>query len=301
MLHWLPSSVLFVINVTLLVLSTFLITVLLTVIALIKKLFCGAFRIFFTTVSNRIFRMWLYSVAFVINLTNDVKWHIQQDFVGNKQDSYLVMSNHISWLDTLIVVAILCKDIPVPKFFLKHSLLYVPLVGASCWALDMPFLHRYSREYLLKHPNARTKDIETTQKSCAKFKDVPTTMINFVEGTRYTPQKAVASHSPYQYLMTPKAMSFSLAMEHLGVQFAKIINLTLAYPDNKVSPFKDMLLGRLKRVYVIAEEIPVTDNLRGSYLTDKTYKRSFTLWLKGIWQVKDKLLSEIYPQKNNNQ
>ncbi len=60
----------------------------------------------------------------------------------------------------------------------------------------------------------------------------PTTVINFVEGTRFTPSKAKQHSSVYRHLMPPKAAGLSLALAGLGDQFEKIVNVTLDYPDN---------------------------------------------------------------------
>ncbi len=293
MLSFLPSIVLFFINLVIIGLSTVLISLILTLVALIRLLCFGVGRSFFAIISSFFFRIWLDSISFSIAVTNKVDWHITKNFKGDKKKSYIVVSNHVSWLDTFMVIVLLHKEIPVPKFFMKNSLKYIPFAGQACWALDMPFLHRYSSKYLLTHPEARTKDIETTKKACAKFKGIPTTMVNFVEGTRATPEKIASSKSPYQNLLTPKTMSLSLAIENLGEQFDTIIDLTLFYPDNNTDAFKDMLFGRLKRVYAQANEVKITDDLRGNYLHDKAFKRNFTLWLKELWNKKDAIINNF--------
>lgn len=103
-------------------------------------------------------------------------------------------------------------------------------------------------DYLLKHPELRGKDVETTRKACARFSDAPTTVINFVEGTRFTAEKAREARSPYQHLMQPKAAGLSLALAGMNEQFEKIINVTLDYPDSPVEPFRDLLCGRMRRI-----------------------------------------------------
>ena len=183
--------------------------------------------------------------------------------------------------------------LPVPKFFLKRELLYVPFVGLACWGLDMPFMRRYSREFLIKHPELRGKDVESTRIACAKFADEPTSVINFVEGTRFSPEKARMTKSPYQHLMPPKAAGLSLALAGLGEQFEKIVNVTLAYPDNSEHPFRDLLCGRMKRIQVCIDEIAITPELRGDYVNDKPFKRNFQLWLNQIWQAKDEQLTAM--------
>ena len=49
----------------------------------------------------------------------------------NAQGWYLLVANHISWLDIIVLTAI--DALPAPKFFLKDELKYVPLIGSGAW------------------------------------------------------------------------------------------------------------------------------------------------------------------------
>ncbi len=117
---------------------------------------------------------------------------------------YLIIANHLSYLDIILLIEFATHRIPAPKFFLKKELIWLPFVGLGAWALDMPFMHRYTRAYLEKHPEKKGKDLETTKAYCEKFRTVPTTVINFVEGTRFTTEKHTAKQSPYSNLLPPK-------------------------------------------------------------------------------------------------
>ncbi len=106
-----------------------------------------------------------------------------------KKNVYLLISNHHSWADIVVLCVLFRKHIPMNKYFLKQQLAWVPFIGLACWALDMPFMRRYSRSYLIRHPERRGKDVETTRRSCEKFRSHPTTIVNFVEGSRFTEEK----------------------------------------------------------------------------------------------------------------
>ena len=67
-----------------------------------------------------------------------------------------------------------------------------------------------------------------------------------------------------------------MAMNVLGEQFEKIVGVTLAYPGKYRPPFHDMLSGRLTRVQVWIEEIPVTAVQRGDYIKDKPLNAVFS-------------------------
>ncbi len=293
MLHFLPFWILEIINIILLVFFTSLVSTLICIVAVIRIISCGFGHKLFIKTANFIMRCWLYSIKFTMWLTNDIKWSKNIAIKPEFNDSYVLVSNHLSWLDTLVVAAIFSNLRPVPKFFLKHSLLYVPFVGGACWGLDMPFLRRYPKSYLLKHPEMRFKDIETARQACEKFSGVPTMMAIFPEGTRYTKEKAEAANSTYEHLMQPKPTSIAVAIESLGMQFTKIIDLTICYPKNQNSPFHDFLKGKISNICIDIEEYPITEDLRGSYMTDKPFKRHFSSWLQNIWKNKDAKIGKM--------
>lgn len=294
MLSFLPAPLVAFISVLLTVLNTAIVSLLIFSVSLLKlALPIPALRLVLTRVNNRFMQGWLIGNALVLRLANRVEWEIT-DLTTLKPDGWhLIVCNHVSWTDIVILGDLFRRRLPSPKFFLKYELLYVPFVGLACWGLDMPFMRRYDRHYLLKHPELRGKDVETTRKACARFVDAPTTVINFVEGTRFTPDKAREARSPYQHLMQPKAAGLSLALAGMGDQFEKIVNVTLDYPDSSQQPFRDLLCGRMRRIRVRIEEIAITPDLRGDYVNDKQFKRQFQLWLNDLWQQKDQHLAAM--------
>ncbi|GKX63669.1 acyltransferase [Pragia fontium] len=249
-----------------------------------------------TAFCNVMMWLWCLSLAFILKVTNRISWDIQGADELSRNSWYLLISNHTSWSDIVALCVVMRNRIPVTKYFLKQQLAWVPFIGIACWALDMPFMRRYSRSYLLKHPEKRGKDIETTRRSCEKFRDHPTTIVNFVEGSRFTEQKRVQSKSLYQNLLPPKSAGIALALNVLGSQFDRILNVTLYYPDNQEKPFLDLLSGQMKRIVIRIETLPVDDSIRGDYLNDKAFKRQFQLWLHDIWQQKDQQLERLKQQ-----
>lgn len=250
-------------------------------------------------VNNRLMGWWLYGNHLTLRLFTCAEVHVTGEIGEDESASQIIVSNHISWLDTLVIGEITRNRLPVPKFFLKHSLLYVPFVGIACWGLGMPFMRRYPPAYLLRHPELRNRDIETTRKICETFRDIPTTFVNFPEGTRFTEEKREKGGAPYRNLLTPKPGSLALAIGSLNT-FSRIISVTLYYPDNKESPFKDMLFGRLGRIYISLREIPITDDLKGDYTGNKQFKHSFQIRLRERWQEKDETLQKMKEQAESD-
>lgn len=240
---------------------------------------------------------WCEGLALLLHLNPWLKWDVQGLEGLNKKNWYLLISNHHSWADIVVLCVLFRKHIPMNKYFLKQQLAWVPFIGLACWALDMPFMRRYSRSYLIRHPERRGKDVETTRRSCEKFRAHPTTIVNFVEGSRFTEEKKRETRSPYHNLLPPKAAGIAMALNVLGSQFDKLLNVTLCYPDNHTRPFYDMLSGRLTRIVVRINLVPIGEGLHGDYVNDKNFKRSFQRWLNGLWEEKDRQLTDIMRDK----
>lgn len=240
---------------------------------------------------------WCEGLALLLHLNPWLKWDVQGLEGLNKKNWYLLISNHHSWADIVVLCVLFRKHIPMNKYFLKQQLAWVPFIGLACWALDMPFMRRYSRSYLIRHPERRGKDVETTRRSCEKFRAHPTTIVNFVEGSRFTEEKKRETRSPYHNLLPPKAAGIAMALNVLGSQFDKLLNVTPCYPDNHTRPFYDMLSGRLTRIVVRINLVPIGEELHGDYVNDKNFKLSFQRWLNGLWEEKDRQLTDIMRDK----
>jgi len=252
-----------------------------------------------STFCNFMMSCWCACLEGLLRLNPRLQWEVRGLEGLSKAHWYLLICNHHSWADIVVLCVLFRKHIPMNKYFLKHQLAWIPFIGLACWALDMPFMRRYSRAYLLKHPERRGKDVETTRRSCEKFRLYPTTIVNFVEGSRFTDAKRRQLRSPYQHLLPPKAAGIAMALNVLGKQFNKLLNVTLCYPENDRKPFQDMLSGKLTRIVVRIELLPVSDELHGDYLNDKHFKRAFQQWLNQLWMEKDRQLNEIKSQGKN--
>lgn len=240
------------------------------------------------------YRGWTCCNTALINVFNQVDWQISGAEQLDKASWYLLISNHKSWLDIPVVSTVAHNRIPEPKFFLKDELKWLPFLGTGCWALDMPFMKRYSAATLTKHPELKGKDITTTRASCQKFKTMPTTIINFVEGTRCTEQKHAQKRSPFHYLLPPKAGGIAFTLASMGEQFNAILDFTLLYPDNPQHVALDMLMGKLKRVVVQVEVLPVDQQVIGDYFNDEQFRQRFQSWLNQRWQHKDMAIARYH-------
>ncbi|ABE56697.1 phospholipid/glycerol acyltransferase [Shewanella denitrificans OS217] len=205
---------------------------------------------------------------------------------------YMVIANHQSWVDILILQRVFNRKIPFLKFFLKQELIYVPLLGLAWWALDFPFMRRYTTAQLKKNPKLRGKDIEITRKACEKFKTKPVSVMNFVEGTRFNSTKHAKQDSPFQHLLKPKAGGMAFALSAMGDHIHTLVNVTIYYP-NKVPSYWQYICGELDEVKVHVEISPIPEQLKGDYMTDREFKIAFQEKLNQIWQDKDRVITHL--------
>jgi len=232
------------------------------------------------------------SVA-LIRCMNSVELDYVVEGELSKKEWYLIVANHLSWLDIILLTDFAAGKIPAPKFFLKKELIWLPFVGLGAWALDMPFMQRYNKTFLQKNPHLEGKDITTTKKSCEKFRQLPTTVINFVEGNRFTPEKQKLKQSPFENLLPPKAGGIAFTLATMGELFTSVLDVTIIYPDTQGSPMMTMLGGRLKKVIIRVNVHPITDEVIGDYFNDQKFKQGFQSWLNTVWQNKDKLITHL--------
>lgn len=298
MLSFLPGILLLPLSFSLFAINLAFWGILVTPLGLLKLLlpFATVHRLI-AGMGRRCYRGWTAVNTFLINLFNNVEWQISGTKTLDKDSWYLLIANHKSWVDIPVVSTFAYPLIPEPKFFLKDQLKWVPFLGTGCWALDMPYMKRYSAATLAKQPHLKGKDIETTRKSCEKFRHTPTTIINFVEGSRCTKQKQQQRHSPYLHLLPPKAGGIAFTLASMGEQFNAILDIALIYPENQGHVALDMLMGRLTKVIIHAEILPVNQAVIGDYFNDAVFRDNFQQWLNQRWQLKDAYISQYYQQQ----
>ena len=137
--------------------------------------------------TNAIATQWIAGNSGWMRLTQRTVWDVQGVDELAYHGWYLVNCNHLGAVDIFALQHVLNRRIPLLKFFIKQQLLYVPVMGLAWWALDFPFMKRHSAAALKRNPALREQDRETTRRACEKFALVPTSLMNFTEGTRFTP------------------------------------------------------------------------------------------------------------------
>jgi len=294
MLHSLPVIVLFPVHLILQLCNMALWATAIICLGVIKLILpIAPLTDTFNHCLNRMLSAFGIISVWLITLSNKVELDYQIDGQLSKHNWYLMIPNHLSWLDIAILTDFAAGRIPAPKFFLKRELIWVPFIGLGAWALDMPFMQRHSRELVQRHPHLQDQDINTTRKFCEKFRQQPTTVINFVEGSRFTTEKHRHKNSPFRHLLPPKAGGIAFTLAAMGELFTNVLDVTIVYPDNSHWPMLDMLCGRLNRVVIRVKVLPVDEQIIGDYFNDEAFKHRFQAWLNMLWQDKDELIAKV--------
>lgn len=297
MLTWLPGPFVGIIAITLYIANLAIWFTYLLLTTCFKWLIPNdKWRTFWQHGMNLTSRFWGVGNNLIMQLTTKTQFDIQGLEQLNPKTWYLLTSNHQAWTDILVLFKTLETKVSPIRYFLKEELRWVPILGQACWLLDFPFMKRHSAKAIARHPELRLQDINTTRRACEKFKKIPITMINFAEGTRFTTAKHQKQKSPYTHLLKPKAGGLAFALTAMDGQIKQILDITILYSPHRAN-FWDFCCGKIKKITVVLNVIPITEEWTGDYLDDKEFRQRFQVQVNHLWQKKDALISQLLSQE----
>ncbi|MFA9486083.1 acyltransferase [Moraxella haemolytica] len=241
---------------------------------------------------------WIHSNNLIIDKVLPAKdWRISVPDDLNPNGKYLLICNHQSWVDTSIIQYVSEGILPITRFFAKHELIYIPIVGQTFYFLDFPMMKRHTKEQIQKNPELANRDLNEARRACELLADKPFVLLNYLEGTRFTPAKHTAQKSPYKHLLRPKAGGLALAISSLGDKIDGILDMTLVYPDG-TPQYSDLWQGKLSRLSVDIRHLNMDGELflalkDGQYNQNDEVKANLFAWLDEIWQAKDRRIDAM--------
>lgn len=294
------SPVIGTINLTICFFNTIFWSLLIFIVAVTKALIplnfwqkiCGR-------ISNFCAERWIQVNNFAHDLLCSTHWDIQVAENLSKSEWYLVLANHQSWTDILVLQRIFNRKIPFLKFFIKKELFWFPVLGQAWWALDFPFIKRYTKSELKRKPHLKGKDMEITRQACEKFKTLPVSIMNFVEGTRFTQEKHKRQKSPYANLLRAKAGGIAFVLGAMGGKIRRVLDVTIFYPDSPKT-FWAYLCGDVREIRVRVKSLEVKEDMLGNYLNDQNFRIKFQAWLNQVWTEKDQIIDQMMISQPSN-
>jgi 1-acyl-sn-glycerol-3-phosphate acyltransferase len=220
---------------------------------------------------TRIYRAAVWFNTFWIKYILGIKINMKGDPTpGGDVQHLVVVSNHRSWFDILIIQHIITGlGGPMLKFLIKRQLIYLPVVGWLCFALNFPRLNRGQDRA------GRAQDFQSIQQAAKTMLELPGALMNFAEGTRFSPHKKQVRGSSYDYLLNPKAGGLRIILGSMGV--IDMVDITLVYPNDTVT-FWQILGGALRTIDVHLHNTSSAD------IDDAS------TWLAQRWRAKDELI-----------
>ncbi len=274
--------------------STVLHCSILFVVALLKLIAPrGAVRTTLSTALVRIAERWIGFNSAMIDRGSRTRLEVELPATLRQEVSYLVLSNHQSWVDIPVLQYLFNRRIPFLRFFLKSQLIWVPLLGLAWWALDFPFMKRYTKEELARRPELAGTDVDATRRACEKFRSIPVSVMNFVEGTRFTPEKHSRQSSSYTHLLRPKAGGVAFVLDAMGGALQGILDVSIVYPSGRPT-LMDLVCDRVPevRIHVVERAIP-PDMIGGDYEGDPEFRARFQEWINALWAEKDAQIARM--------
>lgn len=283
-----------ILTTTLLLLNTLVLIGPLLVFALLKLVLPGRGRDYASWAVMWVAETWSEIDKAIFALCIPTQWDIRGVENLRRDTSYLAVSNHQSWVDIPALIESLNRRTPFFKFFLKKELIWVPLLGLAWWGLDYPFMKRYSKAFLEKHPELKGKDLEITKAACELFKRQPVTVVNYLEGTRFSEAKRLEQQSPYRHLLKPKAGGVAFVLAALGEQLDALLDVTIVYPGNPAPGFWDLLNGSISRVIIDIRVRELDPALwAGDYENDAEFRQTVQAWVNQLWIEKDQRIEQL--------
>jgi len=293
MLRFLPGSIVGAIALLLIILNTVVWCLPLYFFAIIRWLAPASAKRLLIDAMSGVATTWIACNNLIIDLTQNLTIDVTGLEGLHSRSWYLVTCNHQSWVDILILQRVFIHHIPMLKFFIKQELIWVPLIGIAWWALDFPIMKRYSTRQLLDRPDLKQKDLETTRTACEVFNTSPVSVLNFLEGTRFTAEKQQANKSSFKHLLNPKGGGAALVLSVMKEKISTLVDVTIVYPQG-VEGFWGFLCGRVPKIDFHIEKVNIPNEFyQGNYTEDPLFKKQFQSWITQLWQEKDMKIDRI--------
>lgn len=294
MLRWLPAPLLGAFVSLLLVLNILLWMLPVYGLILLKLCCFGAMRERVSRLIASTAQQWGAVSVWIWDRLAGVDWQVRGIDRLDREGQYLVIANHCSWNDIPVLMRAFDRRAPFFKFFLKQELFWVPILGLVWWGLDYPFMKRYSAAQIARRPALRGKDLDITRRACDKYRNQPVTILNFLEGTRFTPAKHAKQKAPYRHLLRPRVGGFAFALSALGPQLHCLLDVTIVYPEGDPGGLWDLNCGRVGRVLVDVRTIEIPERFfTGDYAGDVGFRAELKAWVESLWRAKDKRIDAL--------
>ena len=268
--------------------NTIFVCVPLFAMALLRIPLTGAWRSGLTRRMDGVIDLWVSSNRFLIRglrlVDLEIHWPAEP---LSRHNWYVVICNHQTWADILLLQHAFLAAIPPLKFFTKRELIWLPLAGPAMYVLGFPYVRRTNKAKLAANPALKYADRDSTLAACAGFRNHPTSVLIFLEGTRFTDTKRNARNSRFQHLLNPRTGGLGYLLSGLKDELRQMIDVTIAYPSGPPT-FWDFLQGKCKRAHMTIQAVTLNAATRSA--EQQIQREALSPLVEGLWRAKDERL-----------
>jgi 1-acyl-sn-glycerol-3-phosphate acyltransferase len=248
------------------------------------KLFCiiNSVKEQLYNLAEKIYQLWITINSIIFKLILPTKWDYNTTDNLDDKTWYMLIANHNSWLDILVLHTVFNRKIPHLKFFMKSSLQWVPIVGQVCYVLNYPMI---TRKKIFAPQNRKHLTA-----ACQKLRSHPTTVANFVEGTRFTSAKHAQTKSKFVNLLPPKTGGVAAIVNEI-TEITTIIDTTIHYQST--GTMWHFISGQIPNIKLKYRLINIDETWRGDYYKNKEYRNLLNKKINTIWQEKSLILQSL--------
>ncbi len=203
-----------------------------------------------------------------------------------RDENALVVVNHQQMPDITTVMAFARRHgrLGDLKFFVKSAIKWVPGIGWGMQFLACPFVRRnwdHDREAI-----ARTFSTLVGER-------IPMWLVSFVEGTRITPDKLLASQryarehglEEPRHVLLPRTKGFAASVRGLGRHLGAVYDLTIGYVGG-VPTLWQYIEGSVTTIHLHVRRFPLGEL--------PSPEEELKTWLLQRFREKDELLEHFY-------
>ena len=292
---WLKGSL----SAVFITLNTAAVCALLYPMALIRLLLIGSWRSVLTRRMDLIIDLWVSANNGLIRAFRLIDINVDWPEEPLRRDCwYMVVSNHQTWTDIILLQSVLRPALPPLKFFTKRELLWLPLAGLAMKLLGFPYVRRARQSEGGNSQAAAGKDRDAINAACAVFGNHPTAVLSFLEGTRFTPAKRDARNSRFQHLLNPKTGGLCAVLSGLADELDTLVDVTIHYPGDPPG-FWEFLQGKCPRARMRVDAYHLNAEMRDP---DPAVQRAEVgAFIETLWQAKDVRMGEVEAEQQTLQ
>lgn len=239
---------------------------------------------------DRMINVWVAGNRWMIRRLNviSIETIFDQQLEIERNQWQIVICNHQSWADVIVLQIALLDNVPPIKFFTKREFIWVPVLGFVLWILKFPYVLRASTGLKRTEASRNQLNAHSMHRARRQFHERPVSILIFCEGTRFNQEKYRAQQSSYRNLLRPKIGGLAFTIEALQSKTSHLLDVTLVY-EGKTPNFWNFLCGKCRRVKVLTRKVLIKELLEPSIRSG----------IRELWQAKDREIDRLQSEFNS--